>query len=296
MARTQTASAQIHADRDQEVRHAEQELGAAESQVAQELQRLDATAGELLRRMQQLKSAASQAQLSALRDPELAGLKRRAEEADVPAIDVSAQRDEALRVRFEAVEARRSALDHVRKAVQSATAELARASEQVSADEKALARFESQAREEAAKRETVVEAPVPPPPPPPRATPAAAPATAPSREQPRRAQPRVRMQAAVDLHSESNFFTGFSTNISEGGLFIATVQTLEIGTEVDLNFTLGNGEKLSVRGVVRWTREINDHTPDIFPGVGIQFANLDASTAATIQRFVASREPMFFPE
>ena len=103
------------------------------------------------------------------------------------------------------------------------------------------------------------------------------------------------MQAAVDLHSDSNFFTGFSTNISEGGLFIATVQTVELGTEVDLNFSLGE-QKLTVRGVVRWVREVNDNTPDIFPGVGIQFVNLDPATAGAIQQFVAAREPMFFPE
>ncbi|MGA9524706.1 MAG: hypothetical protein WBV82_24825, partial [Myxococcaceae bacterium] len=142
MARTQTASAQSHADREQEIRHAEQELGAAESQMAQELQRLDATAGELLRRMQQVKAAASRAQLSGVRDPGFAELKKRAQDSDLPAIDVSAHREEALRARFEAVKARRGALDQFRQAVQSATADLARVSSQVSADEKALARFE----------------------------------------------------------------------------------------------------------------------------------------------------------
>ncbi|MGA9524700.1 MAG: PilZ domain-containing protein, partial [Myxococcaceae bacterium] len=78
--------------------------------------------------------------------------------------------------------------------------------------------------------------------------------------------------------------------------FIATVPTVEIGTEVDLGFSLADGEKLNVQGVVRWVREVNDLTPDIFPGVGIQFVNLDPATAGAIQQFVSSREPMFFPE
>ncbi len=319
MARTQTATAQSHADREQELRHAEQELGAAESQIAQELQRLEATSGELLRRMQQLKAAAAQARLSGVREPKFAELQRRAQDADVPNLDVSGQREDALRARFEAVKARRSAVEQIQKALQAAATQMAAASTQLSADEAALTRFEAQAREEEAakrvtlreiaheklpesQRETLFDAPAP------RQAQTAAPAQAAasvgppamtakaSASQPRRALPRVRMQAAVDLHSDSNFFTGFSTNISEGGLFIATVQTVEIGTEVDLGFSLADGEKLNVQGVVRWVREVNDLTPDIFPGVGIQFVNLDPATAGAIQQFVSSREPMFFPE
>ena len=104
------------------------------------------------------------------------------------------------------------------------------------------------------------------------------------------------MQAAIDFGSDSNFYTGFSTNISEGGLFIATVQYVQRGTPVDLRFTLPNGAQVSAHGEVRWTREINDKTPDIFPGVGVQFIGLAPEAAQAIKEFVASREPMFYPD
>jgi len=41
----------------------------------------------------------------------------------------------------------------------------------------------------------------------------------------RRESPRVALCTEVDLGSDSNFYGGFSTNLSEGGLFIASVCT-----------------------------------------------------------------------
>lgn len=107
---------------------------------------------------------------------------------------------------------------------------------------------------------------------------------------------RVRMQASIDLKSESNFYQGFSTNLSEGGIFVATVQLAARGTPVDLQFTLPGGKKLEVKGEVRWVREPNDLTPEICPGVGIQFTELSDDAAAAIKAFIGSREPMFFPD
>jgi uncharacterized protein (TIGR02266 family) len=107
---------------------------------------------------------------------------------------------------------------------------------------------------------------------------------------------RVPLQAAVDLASDSNLFTGFGTNVSEGGLFVATINVLPVGTPVDLTFTLPGKSKLSVHGEVRWTREVNDRTPEVFPGVGVRFVNLAPATAEALKRFVSEREPLFYPD
>jgi uncharacterized protein (TIGR02266 family) len=120
--------------------------------------------------------------------------------------------------------------------------------------------------------------------------------TAPRADQPgQRGCPRVPLQAAVDLASDSNLFTGFGTNVSEGGLFVATINVLPVGTPVDLTFTLGKS-KLSVHGEVRWTREVNDRTPEVFPGVGVRFVNLAPATAEALKLFVSEREPLFYPD
>jgi uncharacterized protein (TIGR02266 family) len=107
---------------------------------------------------------------------------------------------------------------------------------------------------------------------------------------------RVAMQTQVDLSSDSNFFTGFSTNISEGGLFVATVNVLSPGTPVDVTFSLPAGGRLSVKGEVRWTREVNDRTPEVFPGVGVRFTEVDPAVVSQIKSFVQQREPLFFPD
>src|SRR5207237_787078 len=51
----------------------------------------------------------------------------------------------------------------------------------------------------------------------------------------REVRPRAacaRMQAEVDFESDSNFYSGFSSDVGEGGLFVATVNLVEPGTEV----------------------------------------------------------------
>jgi uncharacterized protein (TIGR02266 family) len=115
-------------------------------------------------------------------------------------------------------------------------------------------------------------------------------------ERQRRTEGRVQMETAIDFWSESNFYTGFATDISQGGIFIATVSGPPMGRDVDLQFSLPEGRKLRIQGTVRWVREANDRTPEIFPGVGVQFLDLHPEIAAAIRLFVAIREPLFYPE
>ena len=113
---------------------------------------------------------------------------------------------------------------------------------------------------------------------------------------PGRSASRIPMQTQVDLTSDSNVFTGFSTNLSEGGLFVATVNLLPVGTPVDLTFSLPGNNRLTVKGEVRWTREIDDRVPDVFPGVGVRFVELATEVAQALHRFIAEREPLFYPD
>jgi uncharacterized protein (TIGR02266 family) len=212
-------------------------------------------------------------------------------------------RAEALSARARAVEAARVLLRNTSTALAEHRAALAKDSvelEKLQAAEDAERRAEAtrreaeaRARAEASARATAA-APVHPTPTgpqpigrmsPPRGDPAG-----------RRDMTRVPMQAVVDLSSDTNLFTGFSTNVSEGGLFVATVNVLPVGTPVDLSFGLPDGTRLTVQGEVRWTREINDRTPEVFPGVGVRFLDLSEGAASALHRFVTSREPLFYPD
>jgi uncharacterized protein (TIGR02266 family) len=107
---------------------------------------------------------------------------------------------------------------------------------------------------------------------------------------------RIPVQTQVDLSSDSNVFTGFSTNLSEGGVFVATVNLLPVGTPVDLTLTLPGKTRIAVKGEVRWTREIDDRVPDVFPGVGVRFVELGPEASEALHRFVKEREPLFYPD
>lgn len=245
-----------------ELSRAETELQSEESALHAELSRLAQVSAELSTRLQTLGSQAAQAGEGAI--------VQRAKAA-LPAIDPNAGRAQARVAREAAIRARREVHAAVRSQLANAKAQLQQLTHQLMADEKAIASAQERARM------AVREAPPPAP-----------------AKRPQRISPRVKMQAVVDFHSDDNFFNGFSANISDGGLFVATVNVLPIGTQVDLSFSLPTGEKIEAKGVVQWVREVNDKLPDAFPGMGVQFAELNPTSASAIGSFVAQREPLFF--
>jgi uncharacterized protein (TIGR02266 family) len=108
---------------------------------------------------------------------------------------------------------------------------------------------------------------------------------------------RADVYASVDLHSEHNFWSGFSMNMSEGGLFVATHRVVPVGTRLTLSMVLPFASQPIVTTVeVRWTRGYSDQA-DVPPGLGLQFVDTDAVSLAHIRRFVSTmREPLFFDE
>ncbi len=245
---------------DIELNRIESELHAEESALHAEAQRLA------------LQGQALAARATALRLPE----EDAAVMKTLPAViepEVMAARARA--VRESAVKTRREMNAQVRKAIAETKAQLTRFTQQVMDDE------------QAAKKARAAPAPVVAPP----AFKASKPVDPP---RPQRLSPRVRMMAAIDFSSDANFYQGFSANISEGGLFVATVNLVPLGTEVDLSFSLPSGDRIDAKGVVRWVREVNDKLPDAFPGMGVEFVNLAPQAQESIDAFIAQRDPLFF--
>jgi uncharacterized protein (TIGR02266 family) len=123
----------------------------------------------------------------------------------------------------------------------------------------------------------------------------------------RRRHARYALSLAITMQGENNFYTGLSEDISEGGVFIATLHMLPIGTPVVLSFTLpGSDEPLSVLGSVQWARGPDAtagsgdvfgggrEIPGIMPGIGVRFRGIDAATRQTIRDFMQRRRPVFF--
>lgn len=104
--------------------------------------------------------------------------------------------------------------------------------------------------------------------------------------------PREQLEANVGATTESNFFVGFSGEISEGGVFIATYTTLPVGAPVEVLVTLPGNYQFTVPGVVRFVRDPMDMDSD--PGIGVGFENLSDEYRELILRFVRKRPPVFF--
>jgi len=112
----------------------------------------------------------------------------------------------------------------------------------------------------------------------------------------KRTAKRLAIEADIGFQSDTNFFMGFTEDISTGGLFIATYDVRERGSVLTVNFSLPNGHLISAHGIVRWVREYNDSNPDMMPGMGIQFETLSPSDKEAIHRFTEQRAPLFYDE
>jgi uncharacterized protein (TIGR02266 family) len=113
----------------------------------------------------------------------------------------------------------------------------------------------------------------------------------------RRGFERLPIELAVNIQSEHNFFTGFSRNLSEGGLFIATHVLRPVGALLEVTFTLPGDEKPVVARVeVRWVKEYREGS-DGWPGLGLRFVSMDPEDARRIEAFMKNdRDPLFFDE
>ncbi|HVP31112.1 MAG TPA: TIGR02266 family protein [Myxococcota bacterium] len=100
----------------------------------------------------------------------------------------------------------------------------------------------------------------------------------------KRRSSRERLVVRVDYSTVDAFFSEFTANINEGGLFIETDSPAPVGTQVLLKFQLpGTEEPLKVSGRVIWT------TPGSrgeVPGMGIEFEDLDPSARDRVNAVV----------
>lgn len=303
---------------------AEAELGDREQQLLDQVRQAQQETRQLESLLASLKDRLESSILSGAAD-----VLGELQDAALPGLEVQGDRARALELRRQALAVRKEVAETLEQRVQ-AHAEartklrerLTKRSEWLEAEEQAertrqereRREAEAQARAEAAARAQAAEPPTPPPaedgadagphtgqepaladtfisP-----SPGQAPPLPPQARNLGRQRDRFALQAAIDLRSDSNFFTGFSTNLSEGGVFLATYQELSPGTEVELTLTLPGHPALAVKGTVRWIRELNERVPELTPGLGIQFTGLAADQLEAIRTFVQSREPLFFPE
>ncbi len=107
---------------------------------------------------------------------------------------------------------------------------------------------------------------------------------------------RVEIEANIGASTETNFFVGFSGEIVEGGVFIATYTVLERATPVDVILTLPGGFEMRLAGVVKFVRDPMDLSSNSEPGIGVRFESVTDEQRQLMLRFIAKRTPLFYDE
>jgi uncharacterized protein (TIGR02266 family) len=108
--------------------------------------------------------------------------------------------------------------------------------------------------------------------------------------------PRLSVEANIGATTESNFFVGFSGEISEGGVFLSTYDVLKLGTRLNALVTLPGNFEFKVDGWVRFVRDPMDMNSEAEPGMGIQFEHLSAEARDLVLRFIRKRPPLFYDD
>ncbi len=95
-----------------------------------------------------------------------------------------------------------------------------------------------------------------------------------------RLAPRYDLEARITVESETNFYTGFTQNVSEGGVFVAMPDPPAVGQVVRLHVHLGDGRAVRATGEVRWHR-LDEN--DAVIGAGVRFVALDEESRQALQ-------------
>ena len=108
---------------------------------------------------------------------------------------------------------------------------------------------------------------------------------------------RATLKVSVNMESENNFYAGITDNVSEGGVFIATVTPPPHGALVELSLELpGYPEPFAVKGVVVWVRDQSAAIEGAPAGVGVQWLEMSRAALSAITRFVQYRDTILYDE
>jgi uncharacterized protein (TIGR02266 family) len=100
----------------------------------------------------------------------------------------------------------------------------------------------------------------------------------------RRGSEREDLKIPVDYSAVDAFFSEFTTNVNEGGMFIETETPSPLDSEVALEFRLPGLERpVKVSGRVAWISDGKGESP---VGMGIEFHELVPEVRVTINDLV----------
>ncbi len=111
-------------------------------------------------------------------------------------------------------------------------------------------------------------------------------------ETPTRQHPRHPVDLKVDYTTRDAFLANHITNLSRGGLFIASEAPLPVSSELDIVLTLPDqDERIRARGRVIWNYDIRKGTTRVIPGMGIKFLDISPEDSHKLAQYLATLAP-----
>jgi uncharacterized protein (TIGR02266 family) len=103
------------------------------------------------------------------------------------------------------------------------------------------------------------------------------------------------LDVVLNHTSESNLYLGFSQDVAEGGVFVATYEVRPIGARVQLAIHLEGGDPVHLDGHVHWLRP-QGSGDDMPVGVGVRLGEVSKDIARALESFAARRTPIFYDD
>ncbi len=103
-----------------------------------------------------------------------------------------------------------------------------------------------------------------------------------------RRDPRAGVYVSIDVFEGPGFWPTLSMDISPSGAFIVTDRESPVGTRLVCVIDLPNETyPLILQAEVRWSRGVDPAEPELLPGMGVAFLDVDESERARILGFLA---------
>ena len=102
---------------------------------------------------------------------------------------------------------------------------------------------------------------------------------------------RIGLEVPVLLRTHRGSSSGVTKNICAGGVFVATIRSLDVGDRVTLRLTIpGDTEPVEALAEVRWSRPFQE-LDDRPAGVGLRFIDTPIRAAILVTALQRSRAP-----
>lgn len=105
----------------------------------------------------------------------------------------------------------------------------------------------------------------------------------------RRFSDRMDVAWEVDCKTEETFLYACIRNISDLGIFVATQEPLEIGTELTLRFSPPQSNlSFDLKGAVQWVNPVKVLAKNRNPGMGISFVDITRDQRKRLLRTIST--------